>query len=403
MKATGIVVEYNPFHNGHKLHALAARKETNADIIIAVMSGNFLQRGEPAFIDKWTRTEMALKNGVDLVFELPYAFATAHAPSFAKGAIQLLDAAQCEAYCFGSEAGQIEPFINSMTLLQTAHEVYEQMIQQNIATGISYPLALNQAYEQLTHDNKAHGPFINLSQPNNILGFHYLQAAHQLNSTMRASTIQRVGANYHDDTFNDESIGSATAIRKNFFETAELHNARNFMPKTAFDLLATYYTESKRFGDWASFYPFLRMIILREGPKQLMNIADVTEGIENLIYRAARQHHTFHDFMKMIKSKRYTWTRIQRMLTHILTGYTDVMRNKISAPSYLRLLGMNQQGRHYLKNKKKHFKLPLISKVSTFTNDSLAVDIQTTNIYALGLNEPHLVNADYKKPPIITR
>ena len=148
MKATGIIVEYNPFHNGHKLHAYAAKEKGNADLVIAVMSGNFLQRGEPAFIDKWARTEMALKNGVDLVFELPYAFSTSHAPNFAKGAITLLDAARCDAYCFGSEDGNIQPFQNSMALLQHQKRNYEQKIQEAVSQGISYPKALNIAYTE---------------------------------------------------------------------------------------------------------------------------------------------------------------------------------------------------------------------------------------------------------------
>lgn len=403
MKATGIVVEYNPFHNGHKLHAHAARQETNADIIIAVMSGNFLQRGEPAFVDKWTRAEMALKNGVDLVFELPYAFATAHAPQFAKGAIQLLDAAKCEAYCFGSEEGNIQPFKNSLTLLHTHHDYYEQMIKNNVSKGLSYPQSLNQAYEQLTHEYKDSGSYINLTQPNNILGFHYLQAADQLKSKMEAATIKRVGAEYHDDTFSNQSIGSATAIRKNFFKTNELHPVQNFMPNTVYNMLQTHQSQARGFGQWASFYPFLRMVILRDRPKQLVKIADITEGIENLIYRAALKHENFDHFMNAIKSKRYTWTRIQRMLTHILTGYTYEIRTKIVEPSYLRLLGMNQEGRRYLNVEKKNLKLPLVSKVSAFSNDSLALDIQTTNIYALGLQEPTLVNADYQNAPIFIR
>ena len=148
MKATGIIVEYNPFHNGHKFHASEARKTTNADIIIAVMSGNFLQRGEPAFVDKWSRTKMALQNGVDLVVELPYAFATAHAPVFAQGAIQILDAARCQSFCFGSEDGNIQPFNNSLELLTNAEYEYEQTVKKSVKEGMSYPKALNAAYQQ---------------------------------------------------------------------------------------------------------------------------------------------------------------------------------------------------------------------------------------------------------------
>lgn len=400
MKATGIIVEYNPFHNGHKLHAQTARRETNADAIIAVMSGNFLQRGEPAFVDKWTRTKMALQNGVDLVFELPYAFATAHAPEFAKGAIHLLDAARCDTYYFGSEEGYIQPFKNSMALLETHHAINEKMIQTFTTEGMSYPNALNLAYKKLIEQNVTSGPFVNLTEPNNILGFHYIQAAYELNSSMTPATMKRVGARYHDETFDHQAIASATAIRKNVLENNSLTNTQQFMPDDAYELLTSY---PFSFGQWEIFYPYLRMMILRDQPHKLSKIADITEGIENLIYRAALTENQFNGFMNKVKSKRYTWTRIQRMLTHILTGYTEEMRKNIPSPTYLRLLGMNQQGRTYLNQYKKELKLPLISKTSAFSDKSLACDIHATNIYALGLGNPEFINADYKKAPIFIR
>lgn len=401
MKATGIIVEYNPFHNGHKLHSTAAKNIASADVVIAVMSGNFLQRGEPAFTDKWARTKMALQNGVDLVFELPYTFATAHAPTFTEGAIRLLDAACCNTYCFGSEEGHIHPFENSLNLLQEQHANYEAVIQAAISEGYSYPSALNIAYKKVTDENLVHQPFVDLTRPNNILGFHYMQAAKKIDSQMTAMTIERVGAAYHDEQLSDQMIGSATGIRKNFFEANHLDEVQNFIPDNVHNLLKTQQEQSITFGHWASFYPFLRMMILRDSPKRLREIADITEGIENLFYRAALQHDHFEDFMQMVKSKRYTWTRIQRMLTHIFTGYTYEMRETIQTPTYLRLLGMTQNGRLYLNKNKNNFKLPIVSKASALADPSLAIDIHATNMYALGINEPRMVNADFKRAPII--
>lgn len=401
MKATGIIVEYNPFHNGHKLHSSTAKKVANADVVIAVMSGNFLQRGEPAFTDKWSRTEMALNNGVDLVFELPYTFATGHAPTFTEGAIRLLDAACCDSYCFGSEEGQILPFENSLTLLKEQHVHYEAIIQTAISQGYSYPSALNSAYKQITHENLMHQPFVDLTKPNNILGFHYMQAAQKIKSKMRPMTIERVGAAYHDEQLHENMIGSATGIRKNFFASSQLHEVQNFIPKNVYELLNAQQAQSKSFGHWGAFYPFLRMMILRDGPKRLAEIADITEGIENLLYRAALQHNNFEDFMQTVKSKRYTWTRIQRMLTHIYTGYTYEMRDTIKTPTYLRLLGMTSNGRLYLNKNKKDFKLPIVSKVSSASDPSLDIDIHATNMYALGINEQAMINTDFKRTPII--
>lgn len=403
MKATGIIVEYNPFHNGHKLHAYAAKEEGNADLVIAVMSGNFLQRGEPAFIDKWARTEMALKNGVDLVFELPYAFSTSHAPNFAKGAITLLDAARCDAYCFGSEDGNIQPFQNSMALLQHQKRNYEQKIQEAVSQGISYPKALNIAYTEAIRKQQTTNELVDLTQPNNILGFHYIKAANDIQSNMKPTTIKRVGSAYHDEQLTAGEIGSATGIRNTFFTTNQLKEVENFIPPTVEEILKERIQTSQPFASWTSFYPFLRMMILRDGPERLAKVADITEGIENLLYRAALKHADFDGFMQMVKSKRYTWTRIQRMLTHIFTGYTYDMRATIQEPSYLRLLGMTNPGRRYLNENKKQFKLPIVSKVSAFSDSSLTLDIHATNVYALGINKPSMVNADFKQSPIFIR
>ncbi len=406
MKAIGIVVEYNPFHNGHLYHALQAKKTTGADIVIAVMSGNFLQRGEPAFVDKWARTRMALANSVDIVFELPYAFATSKAPTFAKGAIQLLDAAQCSAFCFGSEDGEIEPFERSLQLIQQAGKDYEQTVKEAVGRGLSYPKALNEAYVEAAKSSAIEGTLADLSKPNNILGFHYMESAYAIGSDMIAKTIPRVVAQYHDDAIRGNQIASATGIRKSFFESAELEMVTDFIPDMTHEILHDWNTEQRPFGSWASFYPYLRFTILRDGPERLKTIADVTEGIENLLYRAAKTNETFEGFMNEVKSKRYTWTRLQRMLTHIFTGFTYAMRSKMTTPAYLRLLGMTTKGQLYLNEHKKRLKLPLVSKAAAFSNPSLAMDIHASDIYALGIGNgiaTSRIGVDYDTHPIITR
>lgn len=405
MKATGIVVEYNPFHNGHAYHASQAKKLTGADVVIAVMSGNFLQRGEPAFIDKWARTKAALSNGVDIVFELPYAFATATAPIFAKGAIQLLDAAQCSAFCFGSEDGEIGPLERSLQLIQQAGTSYEQTVKEAVGRGLSYPKALNEAYMAAAKSSAIEGTFADLSKPNNILGFHYMQSALAIHSTMTATTIPRIVAQYHDDAIVGNQIASATGIRKTFFESDTLSTVTDFIPDTTRDVLLDWQSTQQSFGNWPAFYPYLRFTILREGPERLRTIADITEGIENLLYRAATTHGSFEGFMGEVKSKRYTWTRIQRMLTHIFTGYTSMMRRDMTTPSYLRLLGMTQAGRLYLNEHKKRLKLPVVSKAAAFINPSLAFDIHASDMYALGIGNgtSHChIGVDYDTHPIIT-
>ena len=403
MKATGIVVEYNPFHNGHAYHAAQAKKQTKSDVVIAVMSGNFLQRGEPALIDKWTRTSDALKNGVDIVFELPYASATAHAPVFASGAIQLLDAADCSSYCFGSERGDIVPFTTTLKRINSCRLAYNDHIQSAVQQGISYPKAMNEAYSTLIRTPERIEETVDLSQPNNILGFHYMEAAEQIGSSMVPHTFNRLGAGYHDTISNDTQIASATGIRKSFFDSGSLQEIQQFVPTSTYNSLENWIRHRGRFGSWENFYPLLRYQILRSGPHQLATIADVKEGIENLLYKAAKQAESFQQFMEIVKSKRYTWTRIQRMLVHILTGFTYQERNDMHEPDHLRLLGVTATGQRYLKEKKDHMKLPLVSRLANFESPATNFAARSSDLYAMGIDITNpVLGLDYRIPPIRT-
>ena len=396
MKAAGIVVEYNPFHNGHLHHARSAKESSGADILIAVMSGQFLQRGEPAFADKWKRTEMALANGVDLVIELPYVYATAQASDFARGAITLLDAIGSESFCFGSEQGEIKPFLKSRELLNKQNLFYQQKIHEGVQSGISYPKALKEAYQAVTGGQEG---FADLTKPNNILGYHYIEAGERISSSMRPLTIQRIGADYHDPITEGLSIASATGIRKAFFEGGSLEELSLHLPAYSLEALQSFAKENGRFGSWEAFYPLLRYTILRERPENLSRFAEVTEGIENLIYEAARKEHDFESFIARVKSKRFTRTRIQRMLTHIFTGFTWEQLRSFEQPSYLRLLGMTQKGRQYLHAQKKNISLPIISRAADLADGMGKLDIHASSLYLLGLGADNL-KKEFTTPPI---
>lgn len=398
MKATGIVVEYNPFHNGHLHHLQQAKLESGADIVIAVMSGQFLQRGEPAFADKWKRTEMALASGVDLVIELPYVYATAQAADFAKGAISLLDAIGCSSFCFGSEQGDIAPFLKTQRLLAREHGRYEQLIHQAVQTGISYPKALNNAYSVLTENRDG---YAQLNKPNNILGYHYIEAAAAIQSSMEPITIQRIAADYHDPVQQGSHIASATGIRKAFFEEASIEAVSSFMPDASLAALTSFFDEHQTFGSWPQFYPLLRYTILKERPANIKRCAEVTEGIEHLIYEAAKKETDFESFIERIKSKRFTRTRIQRMLTHIYTGFTWQQLRSFKAPTYLRLLGMTGNGRHYLNAQKKNIKLPVVSRAADLTDPMGQLDIHASAMYLLGLGANEL-KKEFTTPPLQT-
>lgn len=400
MKAVGVVVEYNPFHNGHYYHIKQSKNKTGADVVIAVMSGHFLQRGEPALVDKWHRAKMALLSGVDIVIELPYVFATSKAETFANGAIQLLSAMNCETFAFGSEDGNIEPFQNTFLLLQEFRTEYNELIKQFMSSGNSYPKSLFEAYEQLKQ--KRPQLYIDLSQPNNILGYHYIEAVHTLKSSIKPVTIQRVQAGYHDDIKLDSSIASATGIRKALFESSSLNEITQYVPKTTYDQLVQWQSTYHQFVNWEAFWPLLRFTITRYVPKDLTQFADVSEGIEYALVKYAKISDTFTDFMNHIKSKRYTWTRLQRMLTHIFTGITKEQLHQFHSPSYIRLLGMTVKGQQYLSEGKKDFHLPLISRVAQTKDLLLQMDIRATEIYTQGIQlfSSNKIDGDFQTPPI---
>ena len=402
MRATGVVVEYNPFHNGHLHHLRETRAATGADVVVAVMSGHFLQRGEPALVSKWARTRMALESGVDVVIELPYCFATQHAEIFSKGAISLLDRFGCESFCFGSEDGDIDAFLNTIRFIQSNQEQYDTYIKEFIQEGMSYPSALAGAFRKLGNQDSV----IDLSKPNNILGFHYLEARNQLRSSLKAYTITRESAGYHDEHFSSPSIASATSIRKSIFSTRGNHEITSFLPAGSVQELERYKSEYGEFHRWESYWTLLQYKLLSSSKDELRDIYEIEEGIENRMVEYAKSSLSFEEFMTKLKTKRYTWTRLQRMLLHVLTDtHKEEMRSRHDSPNYIRLLGMNDRGREYIHSRKKNLSLPLISKLSSADPHDIHLDIKAAEIYSLGLQDPdarkRLLRQEWSQPPIM--
>lgn len=403
MKAVGVIVEYNPFHNGHKYHLEETKRKTNADCIIAVMSGNFLQRGEPALVSKWTRTKMALEAGVDIVIELPYAFATQKAQNFANGSISLLNALLCDEVCFGSENGTIEDFENTVDFMKKNQQTYDHTIEQFMKEGYSFPKAASLTYTSLSN----HETYVDLSKPNNILGYHYVKAIHDQKSSVKAQTILRTSAGYHDETFSHESIASATSIRKTLFSAEKnMDEIENYLPPTSAKWLSTYYHENQLFHRWEEYFTLLKYKLLTSTPAELANIYEAEEGIENRLLAHISEATSFQNFMEKIKTKRYTWTRLQRLCVHILTNTTkeQLKRSKENPiATYIRLLGMSQKGQNYLNSVKKDVELPIISKVAGFSDELFTLDWKATNTYLAIFPEPlrsSLLRQEYATPPI---
>lgn len=402
MNAVGVIVEYNPFHNGHAFHLKEAKKLADAEVVIAVMSGQFLQRGEPALVSKWKRTEMALLAGADIVFELPYTFATQQANSFASGAVSILEAARCHSLCFGSESGNIESFYRTISFLDENNEEYQSKIRFFIEQGNSFPKASALAFQELYPNED----LLDLSKPNNILGYQYVKAAQKQKAKIELLTIARKNANYHDPHFASETIASATSIRKAIFShNSEMLTVKQYMPETSFQALLDYKEQFGLLHGWENYWPLLKYKLLQSSIDEIKNIYEIEEGLENRLIAAALESNHFQEFMEKIKTKRYTWTRLQRACVHILTNATkQEMDKKTEKAAYLRLLGMSMYGKQYLNKYKSKLGLPLISKIPSEKHSSLALDIKASRIYAMGASgksQERLLEMEYKQPPIL--
>lgn len=400
MKAVGIVVEYNPFHNGHLYHVQQTRKKTKADCLIAVMSSSFTQRGEPAIAPKWERARMALAGGVDLVVELPYPFAVQTAERFAHGAVSILDALFCEQLCFGSEHGDVEAFIQTARLLIDEKERHNEKIKHYMHQGMSYAKAYALALYDIGHDA------LDISQPNNILGLHYVKAIIEQQSDIKPETIQRIVAHYHDASLpaNDD-IASATSIRR-FLQSGHEDVAR-YVPHPTFETLQTYRHTYTTWHDWDKYFPVLKYRLLTMEVDDIRQIAEVEEGIEHRLKKAIVHATSFHDFLSAVKTKRYTWTRLQRICTHVLTNVTKKEMAKAhekKRATYIRPLAMNETGRAYLQTVKKKTTLPIVTNVKHIQHDPVYhIEKKATQAYMCILPEPLWTEAlrnEYATPPL---
>lgn len=376
MKACGLIVEYNPFHNGHVHHVEEARKKTDASVIIAVMSGSFLQRGEPAFIDKHHRTKAALQSGVDIVVELPYAFAVQSSNLFAQGAVQILHALNVAHICFGSESGNTNAMNKAVTQYIHHESLFSATLKKHIQKGLSYPKATEKGYEAIGMD------MIDMKQPNNILGFHYIKTILKNKLPIEPVAIQRLHNHYHDESI-EHSIASATSIRKSALRTNGLKDIKQTIPPASFDALRTYKTITNTWHSWEAYFPYLYYKLITTETKALQELHSVDEGIEHRLKKYIHKANNFEHFVDAIRTNRYTTARIQRMCTHILTNTTkQEIDTFISEPiPYIRLLGMNQTGQQYIRQIKKQLNIPIISNLNKKTASLLYLDEKTTNVY----------------------
>ncbi|WP_307065420.1 nucleotidyltransferase [Alkalibacillus filiformis] len=391
MKSCGLIVEYNPFHNGHFYHQESSRQKTDADVTVAVMSSSFLQRGEPAIIDKFARTKAALNHHVDVVLELPFLYAVQYADLFAHGAVSILNALEVDYVCFGSESGDIQAFKDRYTHFKEHEEQFQSLLQKNLKQGYSFPQASTEAYDAIGLRSKE----LDLGQPNNILGFSYVKAIQNLNSDIIPETIQRTKSGYHDETI-EHDIASATSIRQEIVSTKQLtKKAEQALPKETVKQLKSYQQNSGNWHDWELYFPYLQLIVQTKSEEELREVHGMIEGLEYKLKQTVNRVSNFQQWMEQLKTKRYTWTRLQRIFVHLLTNTTkdEVEAYKdLTEPPYIRLLGMNEQGRAFINQKKKQIDIPIISNLQQTQHPLIKIEERATDAYYSVIQPHHRAN-----------
>lgn len=343
MIVTGIVVEYNPFHNGHIKHIKLAREKTNCDVLVAVMSGNFVQRGEPAIFDKWTRVKAALANEVDLIIELPHPFVNQSASVFAKAAIDILALAKCDYVVFGSEINDVEALKEFATVNISVDHLKEKM-----QDGTSYP----KAYSLLSRE------FF----PNDILGIAYLKALQDYD--IKPIIIKR------DNDSKDLDIESATVTRSMIKNDKDVDNITPIFK----------YAKADNALFVEDLFPLIKTYLLSHSPDDLKVNALFAEGIENNLIKQAKTHYHYSDFISGAVSRRYTKSRIQRTLVAMLTQIKQKKIDNLPPLNQIRVLGFNDIGQDYIRHLKDN-KVRVITKFNKLNKTFRDLELKSTGVY----------------------
>ncbi len=403
-KVLGIVCEYNPFHNGHLYHLEQAKKVTGSNYSVAILSGNFTQRGSSAIVDKWSRTEMALKSGVDLVIELPVLYATSSAENFADGAIRILDSLKVVDYvAFGSENSNIDILDDIAKVLHEEPKLYKSILANELKKGVSFPKARESAIiSYFSNDQK----YTNiLSSPNNILGIEYIKALKKYKSVIKPISIPRFEAGHNDITYSG-NIASATAIR-NIIKNGSFNVLKRLLPQASYEILLDNIKQGHVIPDLSVFEHQIIYNLRKMSESEIADLPDIAEGLEFSIKKSSNSCNNISDFLNTIKSKRYTTTRIQRILLYSLLGITkkDMALSKKVNP-YVRVLGLNSRGKFLISEiAKANPKLEIITSVKRFLDNSsnknlkllLDKDIFATNVYTIGYTFDSCSNLDFTK------
>ncbi|HIV82437.1 MAG TPA: nucleotidyltransferase [Candidatus Salinicoccus merdavium] len=381
MKVTSLITEYNPFHNGHIYHINESCKVAGADIVIAVMSGNFTQRGEAAITNKFIRAAHAVKH-VDLVVELPLKNSISFADDFALGGVRIAELLGSTHLVFGSESGDIS--LLKQLYADSRDNVDRDELASLIRQGYSHPRAL----AELLGEG-------GISGSNNILGLSYIRAIETLGSSIIPLTIKRQSSQYNDPDLSKGAFSSATSIRNNIM-AGSADAVKNFMPPD----LADDILENKPLSN-ADFFQTLKTIITHKSPGELREIYMMTEGLEHRLKSNVRGAPGYNEFMHRIKTKRYTWTRLNRLMICILLNITKsgMAAHDVRDINAVRVLAMNRAGQKYLKTLKST-DVQIITNVNKENSRHISDEIMATDVYNIAWNSDR---NDFNTPVIINR
>lgn len=388
MRVVGIIAEYNPLHNGHIYHMEQAKKQSGADYTVVVMSGNFVQRGEPACIDKFTRARWALEAGADLVIELPSVFAIAPAERFAMGGVRLLDGMGIITdLAFGCENSSL-PILTELTrIIEQEPPAFKKALQYRLREGKSYPRARYEALGDIGVDRQY---LAEMNKPNNILAMEYLRSLRLLKSSIAPLPIQRIGSEYNDSYLTGE-YSSATAIRD-----ALKNGDPGVMEALPMQVAGAMQFDSQFPLKLEDLSPMLLYALRTMGPDNIALVPDVGEGLERLIYSSAKSASSIEALLESVKSRRYTMARCKRIVVSALLHMSDDLCREMEQPEnlYYRVLGMKRSARALLSAISSLSKVPIlmrsadVQKCSSVARESLRVDALSTDILSYALNKP---------------
>lgn len=363
MIKVGVIAEYNPFHNGHIYHLNKVKEMFPEASLILVLAGNFTQRGDVSVINKWDKTKIALDYGFDLVIELPFNIATSSASLYAKGTIDILNKLNCDYLVFGSETNDVSLFKNLVNITKD-NEKYEKKVKYYLDKGYNYPKACSLALYDISK--------VIIDKPNDVLALEYVRSIININSKIKPVSVKRTN-NYHEEEITG-NITSATSIRKSL-DNKEI--IKNTVPKESLKLI-----NNISLNDY---FDYIKYEIISND--KLDEILDVDEGIENKLKKEIHNSKTVEELILNVKSKRYSYNRIKRMLLHILTNTKKDYNTKIN---YLRILGFNKKGAKILKEAKKYIDVPIITKYKKEYDALFKDDVKASMLYSL------ITNYDYK-------